>query len=128
MSKSEDKKTNVLNNLGKTIVDLTNKYDVEKKISAQDKYKFYKQVANNQQKKEFRDIERKYNKKSSIAQRTVPFKPVSVDKVPLDFTGYENLRKINFEKNNTLKKIEQDRNKADPDFYKGLGTFFLKKF
>ena len=36
--------------------------------------------------------------------------------------------KINFEKNNTLKKIEQDRNKADPDFYKGLGTFFLKKF
>ena len=128
MSKSEDKKTNVLNNLGKTIVDLTNKYDVEKKISAQDKYKLYKQVANNQGKKEFRDIERKYNKKSSIAQRTVPFKPVSVDKVPLDFSGYENLRKINFEKNNTLKNIEQDRNKTDPDFYKGLGTFFLKKF
>ena len=88
----------------------------------------YKQFANNQEKKEFRDIERKYNKKSSIAQRTVPFKPVSVDKVPLDFSGYENLRKINFEKNNTLKNIEQDRNKTDPDFYKGLGTFFLKKF
>ena len=93
MSKSDQNKTNVLNNFGKKIVDLTNKYDVEKKISAQDKYKLYKQVANNQGKKEFRDIERKYKKKSSIAQRTVPSETVSVGKLPLNLFDY------NFQKN-----------------------------
>ena len=40
---------------------------------------------------------------------------------------------LDFQKNfykpdNTLERIEKDRNKLDPDFYKGLGTFFLKKF
>ena len=27
-----------------------------------------------------------------------------------------------------LKRIEEDRNKVDPDFFRGLGTFFVKKF
>ena len=36
--------------------------DMLKKFTAQEKYKLYKQVANNQEKKEFRDIERKYKK------------------------------------------------------------------
>ena len=132
MSKSKENKTNVLNNLGKTIVDLTNKYDVESKnfkknFSAQDKYRMYKQVANNQEKKEFRDIERKYKKKSSIAQRTVPSETVSVGKLPLNLFDY-NFQKNFYKPDDTLKRIEKDRNKLDPDFYKGLGTFFQKKF
>ena len=132
MSKSKENKTNVLNNLGKTIVDLTNKYDVESKnfkknFSAQDKYRMYKQVANNQEKKEFRDIERKYKKKSSIDQRTVPSETVSVGKLPLNLFDY-NFQKNFYKPDDTLKRIEKDRNKLDPDFYKGLGTFFLKKF
>ena len=36
-----------------------------KKFTAQEKYEMLKKVANNQEKKEFRDIERKYKKKSS---------------------------------------------------------------
>ena len=132
MSKSKENKTNVLNNLGKTIVDLTNKYDVESKnfkknFSAQDKYRMNKQVANNQEKKEFRDIERKYKKKSSIAQRTVPSEPVSDTRLPLNFFDY-NFQKNFYKPDDTLKRIEKDRNKLDPDFYKGLGTFFQKKF
>ena len=132
MSKSKENKTNVLNNLGKTIVDLTNKYDVESKnfkknFSAQDKYRMYKQVANNQEKKEFRDIERKYKKKSSIDQRTVSSEPVSVGSIPLNLFDY-NFAKNFPEKKNTLKNLEQERNKKDPDFFKGLGTFFQKKF
>ena len=132
MSKSKENKTNVLNNLGKTIVDLTNKYDVENKnfkknFSAQDKYRMYKQVANNQEKKEFRDIERKYKKKSSIAQRTVPSETVSVGKLPLNLFDY-NFQKNFYKPDDTLKRIEKDRNKTDPDFYKGIGTFFQKKF
>ena len=132
MSKSKENKTNVLNNLGKTIVDLTNKYDVESKnfkknFSAQDKYRMYKQVANNQEKKEFRDIERKYKKKSSIDQRTVPSEEFSVGKVPLNLFDY-NFQKNFYKPDDTLERIEKDRNKLDPDFYKGLGTFFQKKF
>ena len=47
--------------------------ELKKKFTAQEYYKLLKSVANNQEKKEFRDIERKYKKKSSIDQRTVPF-------------------------------------------------------
>ena len=87
----------------------------------------YKQFANNQEKKEFRDIERKYKKKSSIAQRTVPSEPVSVGNIPLNLFDY-NFAKNFPEKKNTLKKLEQERDKKDPDFFKGLGTFFQKKY
>ena len=101
--------------------------DMKKKFSAQEKYRMYKQVANNQEKKEFRDIERKYKKKSCIDQRTVSSVPVSVGNIPLNLFDY-NFAKNFPEKKNTLENLEQERNKKDPDFYKGLGTFFLKKF
>ena len=101
--------------------------DMKKKFSAQEKYRMYKQFANNQEKKEFRDIERKYKKKSSIDQRTVPSEEFSVGKVPLNLFDY-NFQKNFYKPDDTLKRIEKDRNKLDPDFYKGLGTFFQKKF
>ena len=69
-----------MNNFEKRIVDLSAKYDDETpfkkpKLSATDKYKLYKSVANQQEKKEFRDIERKYNSK--------PVAPVAIDIAPL---------------------------------------------
>ena len=142
MSKSKDQKTKPL--LQK-LTEGMNKYEgtnyiydgsdntinteaeMKKKFTAQDNYKLLKSVANNQEKKEFRDIERKYKKKSSIAQRTVPSEPVSVGNIPLNLFDY-NFAKNFPEKKNTLKNLEQERNKKDPDFFKGLGTFFQKKF
>ena len=88
MSKSDQKNTKTLN---QTMTETMNKYDgtnyiydgsddtinteayMKKKFTAQDNYKLLKSVANNQEKKQFRDIERKYKKKSSIDQRTKPF-------------------------------------------------------
>ena len=142
MSKSKDQKTKPL--LQK-LTEGMNKYEgtnyiydgsdntinteaeMKKKFTAQDKYKLLKSVANNQEKKEFRDIERKYKKKSSIAQRTVPSEEFSVGKVPLNLFDY-NFQKNFYKPDDTLKRIEKDRNKTDPDFYKGIGTFFQKKF
>ena len=142
MSKSKDQKTKPL--LQK-LTEGMNKYEgtnyiydgsdntinteaeMKKKFTAQDNYKLLKSVANNQEKKEFRDIERKYKKKSSIAQRSVPSETVSVGKLPLNLFDY-NFQKNFYKPDDTLKRIEKDRNKLDPDFYKGLGTFFQKKF
>ena len=142
MSKSKDQKTKPL--LQK-LTEGMNKYEgtnyiydgsdntinteaeMKKKFTAQDNYKLLKSVANNQEKKEFRDIERKYKKKSSIAQRTVPSEEFSVGKVPLNLFDY-NFQKNFYKPDDTLKHIEKDRNKTDPDFYKGIGTFFQKKF
>ena len=68
--------------------------DMKKKFTAQDNYKLLKSVANNQEKKQFRDIERKYKKKSSIDQRTKPFnkKPDTGGAVKIDIAA---LPKIN---------------------------------
>ena len=73
-------------------------------------------------------IEEKNKIKKPIAQRTEPFKTKRNTQVPLKFdtTPTPNFYKIKNEKDNTLKKLEQERNKPDKDFYKGLGTFFLK--
>ena len=68
--------------------------ELKKKFTAQDNYKLLKSVANNQEKKQFRDIERKYKKKSSIDQRTKPFskKPDTRAAVKIDIAA---LPKIN---------------------------------
>ena len=58
--------------------------ELTKKISATDNYKLLKKVANQQEKKEFRDIERKYQKKKPTAQRTEPFIKVSNTRTPLN--------------------------------------------
>ena len=103
--------------------------DMLKKFTAQEKYKLYKQVANNQEKKEFRDIERKYKKKSSIEARREPFKRDSNTGLPLDVHEFPNFLKPKktVKEDDTLKKILEDRNKTDPDLFKGLGTFLTKK-
>ena len=97
-------------NFNKTFAEASNKYDdtnyiynpadngiyteqeLKKKFTAQDNYKLLKSVANNQEKKQFRDIERKYKKNSSIDQRTKPFNKkadtgaaVKIDITPFPF-------------------------------------------
>ena len=86
MNKSDQKKTKPLDNLTKRIIEATELYDdpspvihdpmtntfktenqLKKEISDQEKYKILKETSNQQEKKEFRDIERKYKKE-------VPFK------------------------------------------------------
>ena len=89
----------MMKNFNQTIIDAVNKYDDQptieqevinyspvkvQKLSATDNYKLLKKVANQQEKKEFRDIERKYKKKKPIAQRTEPFIKVSNTRTPLN--------------------------------------------
>jgi hypothetical protein len=95
-------------NFNKTFAEASNKYDdtnyiynpadngiytekeLKKKFSATDTYNLLKSVANQQEKKEFRDIERKYKKKKPIAQRTAPFskKPDTGAAVKIDITPF----------------------------------------
>tara|TARA_R100000322_G_scaffold162897_1_gene126061 strand:- start:402 stop:848 length:447 start_codon:yes stop_codon:yes gene_type:complete len=97
-------------NFNKTFAEASNKYDdtnyiynpadngiytekeLKKKFTATDTYNLLKSVANQQEKKEFRDIERKYKKKKPIAQRTEPFSnkddtgaAVKIDIAPFPF-------------------------------------------
>ena len=84
MNKSKDQKTKKPEfNLNKEFVKVSNEFDdtnyvydpvdnsinteaeMKKKFSAQDNYKLLKSVANQQEKKEFRKIERKYKNISS---------------------------------------------------------------
>mgnify|MGYP003139999542 CR=1 FL=1 len=84
--------------------------ELKKKFTAQDNYKLLKSVANNQEKKQFRDIERKYKKKKLIDQRTKPFskKPDTGAAVKIDITA---LPKINpFEE---AKPVQQIRSKKE---------------
>ena len=101
--------------------------EMKKKFTAQDNYKLLKSVANNQEKKQFRDIERKYKKKTPIEPRRESSNTVSDTVLPLNISDLK--FKKNFEpKDDTLKRIEEDRNKVDPDFFRGLGTFFIKRY
>jgi hypothetical protein len=97
-----------------------------KKFTAQEKYELLKKVANNQEKKEFRDIERKYKKKSSIEPRTESLNVKSDTTLPLEIPNFIKLKEA-APVDDTLNKILEDRNKPDPDYFKGLGTFLPKK-
>ena len=68
--------------------------ELKKKFTAQDNYKLLKSVANNQEKKQFRDIERKYKKKNPSEPRREPFskKPDTGAAVKIDIAA---LPKIN---------------------------------
>ena len=65
--------------------------ELKKKFSAQDNYKLLKSVANQQEKKEFRDIERKYKK-----IKPVPFikKPKTTAPLNIDITPLPQMRPL----------------------------------
>jgi len=144
MSKSKDQKTKKPRTWNEAIVEASNTYDgtnyiydgaddtimteseMLKKFTAQEKYEMLKKVANNQEKKEFRDIERKYKKKSSIEPRTESLNVKSDTTLPLEIPNFIKLKEA-APVDDTLNKILEDRNKPDPDYFKGLGTFLPKK-
>ena len=97
-----------------------------KKFTAQEKYELLKKVANNQEKKEFRDIERKYKKKSSIEPRRESLNVKSDTTLPLEIPNFIKPQTA-APADDTLNKILKDRNKPDPDYFKGLGTFLPKE-
>ena len=144
MSKSKDQKTKKPRTWNEAIVEASNTYDgtnyiydgaddtimteseMLKKFTAQEKYEMLKKVANNQEKKEFREIERKYKKKSSIEPRTESLNVKSDTTLPLEIPNFIKLKEA-APVDDTLNKILNDRNKPDPDYFKGLGTFLPKK-
>jgi hypothetical protein len=131
MSKSKDQKTKKPRTWNEAIVEASNTYDgtnyiydgaddtimteseMLKKFTAQEKYEMLKKVANNQEKKEFRDIEKKYKKKPDTT-------------LPLEIPNFIKVKEA-APVDDTLNKILKDRNKPDPDYFKGLGTFLPKK-
>ena len=144
MSKSKDQKTKKPRTWNEAIVEASNTYDgtnyiydgaddtimteseMLKKFTAQEKYEMLKKVANNQEKKEFREIERKYKKKSSIETRRDSLNVKSDTTLPLEIPNFIKLKEA-APVDDTLNKILNDRNKPDPDYFKGLGTFLPKK-
>ena len=91
-------------NFNKEIIDAVNKYDDldigqqvinyspvkvqpknKKNFTAEDNYKLLKSVANQQEKKEFRDIERKYKKIKPVPfiKKPKPTAPLNIDITPL---------------------------------------------
>ena len=92
-----------------------------------------KQTANKKELRELRKIEKKMNYESKPFQK----KPIETrrdsSKVKSDTIPAPNIP--NFLRvttaapvDNTLEKIIEDRNKPDPDFFRGLGQFLTKKF
>ena len=149
MNKSNQKKTKSLN---KTLTETMNTYDGSNYIydgsddtinTEQEMIKKYskpkvqtweimKETADKKELRELRKIEKKMNykmkpiKKSSIDQRRESSKQVSDTYIPLDISIPKVIPK-EAALDDTLKKIEEDRNKVDPDFFRGIGTFLTKK-
>ena len=73
-------------------------------------------------------IERKMRKKTNTAQRTAPKATSPTPTIPLDLIDFNEFSKIKSKPDDTLQRLEEDRNKPDPDIAKGLGIFFPKKF
>ena len=151
MNKSKQNKTNPLDNVVKNVEKYSDMYDNvivdgnEIKLESQlrkeieqrkiPSWQVMKQVAQDKARKgdtrELNDllkIERKMRKKTNTAQRTAPKQQPSDTGLPLNFDGFTEFSKIQSKPDTTLKRIEAERNKTDPDFFKGLGIFFTKNF
>ena len=152
MNKSDKNKTDKFNKLGKRIEKLTDLYDnvivdgnelklesqLRKEIDQREKRKvsnwqLMKEVAQDNARKgntkELNDllkIERKMRKKTNTAQRTAPKATSPTPTIPLDLIDFNEFSKIKSKPDDTLQRLEEDRNKPDPDVYKGLGIFFPK--
>ena len=150
MSKSKE---NNINKIGERLIKNIDLYDgpvmvdngeikFEKEVGATDLYKPKRKVqswdvikahakdeakkGNYKELREIRKIERKYKKKSYTDDSGLTKKPMPDTQVPpiIDVPIFP---KRNFEKDNTLDKLEAERRKPDPDLFKGLGIFLTKK-
>jgi hypothetical protein len=109
--------------------EMIKKYTPKPKVQTWD---LMKQTADKKELRELRKIEKKMNyeskpfKKKPIDQRRESSE-VKSDTIPaLDIPNF--LRKKEAAPvDDTLNKILEDRNKPDPDLFRGLGTFLTKK-
>ena len=114
--------------------EMIKKYTPKPKVQTWD---LMKQTAREEAKKgnykelrDIRKIERKMSKpfkKTPIETRRESSNTVSDTSLPLDISDLK-FKKNFTTKDDTLERIEADRNKVDPDFFKGLGTFFIKRY
>ena len=151
MNKSNKNKTNPLDNIIKNVEKYNDLYDNvivdgnELKLESQKRkeierrnvpsWQLMKEVAQDKARKgntkELNDllkIERKMRKKTNTAQRTAPKQEKPTPTIPLDLIDFNEFSKIKSKPDDTLERIEADRNKPDPDVAKGLGIFFPQKF
>jgi hypothetical protein len=105
------------------------KYTPKPKVQTWD---LMKQTADKKELRELRKIEKKMNyeskpfKKKPIDQRRESSEVKSDTTPALDIPNF--LRKKEAAPvDDTLNKILEDRNKPDPDLFRGLGTFLTKK-
>ena len=157
MNKSNKNKTNPLDNIIKNVEKYNDLYDntrddvivdgneiklesqLRKEIEQRERRKvtnwqLMKEVAQDKARKgntkELNDllkIERKMRKKTNTAQRTDSKQVDPAPTIPLDLIDFNEF-KIKSKPDDTLKRLEEDRNKPDPDIAKGLGIFFPQKF
>ena len=153
-NKNKTKKTNPLDNIIKNVEKYNDLYDnvivdgnelklesqLRKEIDQKEKRKvsnwqLMKEVAQDNARKgntkELNDllkIERKMRKKTNTAQRTAPKATSPTPTIPLDLIDFNEFSKIKSKPDDTLQRLEEDRNKPDPDIAKGLGIFFPEKF
>ena len=117
--------------------DMIKKYTPKPKVQTWD---LMKQTAREEAKKgnykdlrELRKIEKKMNyeskpfKKKPIDQRRESSEVKSDTTLPLEIPNFLKLKEA-APVDNTLNKILEDRNKPDPDYFKGLGTFLPTNF
>ena len=151
MNKSNKNKTNPLDNIIKNVEKYNDLYDNvivdgnELKLESQKRkeierrnvpsWQLMKEVAQDKARKgntkelnDLLNIERKMRKKTYTAKRTAPKEVKPTPTIPLDLIDFNEFSKIKSEPNDTLKRLEEDRNKPDPDIAKGLGIFFPQKF
>ena len=153
MSKSKDQKTKKPRTWNEAIVEASNTYEgtnyvydgsddtinteeeMIKKYTPKPRVQTWdlmKQTANKKELRELRKIEKKMNyeskpfKKKPIETRTESSKGKSDTTPAPDIPNFLKFREA-APVDNTLNKILEDRNKPDPDYFKGLGTFLTKK-
>jgi hypothetical protein len=109
--------------------EMIKKYTPKPKVQTWD---LMKQTADKKELRELRKIEKKMNyeskpfKKKPIDQRRESSEVKSDTTPALDIPNF--LRKKEAAPvDDTLNKILEDRNKPDPDLFRGLGTFLTKK-
>ena len=106
------------------VIDILNKYEDGSNISKIKSKRIYDHLTRNKNKKAVKAVQKK-----PIAQRRDSMKAKLIPSVPmnLDLNLKISKQPAADAAENILEKIDNDRNKIDPDTFKGLGAFLPRK-
>ena len=106
------------------VIDILNKYEDGSNISKIKSKRIYDHLTRNKNKKAVKAAQKK-----PIAQRRDSMKTISTTSVlmNLDLNLKISKQAAADAAENILKKIDNERNKIDPDTFKGLGAFLPRK-